>query len=256
MDYQTIQLEFQDSVCFLRLHRPDAGNTINERLVAECSHALERCEGTATVVVLSGSADVFCLGADFRGLNEGFAAGRTQGDAPGPLYDLWLRLNDGPYVTVSHVQGKANAGGIGFVAASDIVLADEKAQFSLSELLFGLYPACVLPFLMRRVGFQRANYLTLMTRPITATQACEYGLVDAVDAGSEVLLQRHLNRLRCLTKPAIRAYKEFVRSVSAPLQSFKTAAVNANLKMFSDPVNQRAIADYVKHGVFPWERQA
>jgi len=62
---------------------------------------------------------------------------------------LWLRLATVRTVTISHVRGKANAGGIGFVAASDIVLADETAQFSLSELLFGLYPACVLPFLIR-----------------------------------------------------------------------------------------------------------
>nr|WP_269820011.1 enoyl-CoA hydratase-related protein [Bacillus velezensis] len=42
--------------------------------------------------------------------------------------------------------GVANAGGIGFVAASDIVIADDTAVFSLSELLFGLFPAMVLPF--------------------------------------------------------------------------------------------------------------
>jgi 3-carboxymethyl-3-hydroxy-acyl-[acp] dehydratase len=52
-------------------------------------------------------------------------------------------LATGPFVTISHVRGKANAGGLGFMAASDIVLAQEEAQFSLSELLSdSIRPAC------------------------------------------------------------------------------------------------------------------
>jgi len=127
-----------------------------------------------------------------------------------------LRLATGPYVTIAHVRGTANAGGVGFVAASDIVLADETAQFSLSELLFGLYPACVMPFLIRRIGFQKANYFTMMTKPISAMLACEWGLVDAVEPVSEVLLRRHLQRLRRLSKTAIRRYKTYMSRISGP----------------------------------------
>jgi len=173
-------------------------------------------------------------------------------DGPGPLYDLWLRLATGSYVTVSHVRGKANAGGIGFVAASDIVLADETAVFSLSELLFGLYPACVLPFLVRRIGFQKANYLTLMTQPITVIQAREWGLVDAFESDSDALLRRHLIRLRRLSKTAIRRYKTHMGRINSSLAELKPIAVNANLEMFSDADNLNAIARYVQEGIFPW----
>jgi 3-carboxymethyl-3-hydroxy-acyl-[acp] dehydratase len=154
------------------------------------------------------------------------------------------------------VRGKANAGGIGFVAASDIVLADDTAQFSLSELLFGLYPACVLPFLVRRVGFQKANYLTLMTQPISAKLACEWGLVDALEPVSEVLLRRHLQRLRRLSKTAIRRYKTYVSRISVPLQDLRSAAVAANREILSDASNLQAITQYVEQGIFPWEKAA
>lgn len=254
--YETIRLDAEDSICYLTLNRPEAGNTINDRLIAECNNALSLCESMATIVVLSGSGDNFCLGADFSGLNEAYGSGKTQGGDPGPLYDLWLRLAHGPYVSISHVQGKANAGGIGFVAASDIVLAGESAQFSLSELLFGLYPACVMPFLVRRVGLQKAHYLTLMTQPITADQANECGLADAVEAQSELLLKRHIQRLRRLSKRAIRAYKSYMCHVGTPLRSMKEAAVDANIEMFSDPINRQAITDYVQRGAFPWESRS
>src|SRR5258707_11653825 len=184
MGYQTIQVRIQEPICFIQFDRPDKNNTISAQLIDECHQALALCEKSITLIVLEGTPEVFCFGADLQGLNEGVATGRSTDQDPQPLYDLWERLAMGPYVTIAHVRGKANAGGVGFVAASDIVLADETAQFGLSELMFGLYPACVLPFLIRRIGFQKANYLTLMTQPISAKQACEWGLVDAFEPQS------------------------------------------------------------------------
>jgi polyketide biosynthesis enoyl-CoA hydratase PksH len=252
--YKTIKAQFQESTCFLQIDRPEANNTICDQLVAECNHVLDACEESASIVVLSGSVEVFCSGADFKAIANAPNEGREHNDGPGPLYDLWLRLATGPYVTISHVRGRANAGGVGFVAASDIVLADESAQFSLSELLFGLYPACVLPFLIRRMGFQKTHYLTLMTQPISAKQACEWGLVDAFEPASELLLRRHLQRLRRLSKGAVRRYKTYMRGINMPLQELKSAAVAANLEMFSDAGNLLAITRYIEHGVFPWEK--
>jgi polyketide biosynthesis enoyl-CoA hydratase PksH len=246
-DYQTIKVRFQDDVCFIQIDRPAASNTINGELVAECNRVLLACEGSTRIVVLSGSPEVFCLGADF--------SAAPAHDGPGPLYDLWLKLATGPFITVAHVRGKVNAGGVGFVAASDIVIADETAQFSLSELLFGLYPACVMPFLIRRIGFQKAHYLTLTTQPITAAQAAEWGLVDAVGPQSDVLLRRHLLRLRRPTKLAIRRYKHYMATIGEPkLAELRPVAVAANLEVFSDPDNLNAIARYVESGQFPWEK--
>lgn len=266
MTYETINVQFQESTCFLQIDRPEANNTISPRLIAECHEVLSACEESATVVVLSGSPEVFCFGADFkaiagnpataddRGPGPGDGSGNVPGDGPEPLYDLWLRMATGPYVTISHVRGKANAGGIGFVAASDIVLADESAQFSLSELLFGLYPACVLPFLIRRIGFQKAHYFTLMTQTIAAKQACEWGLVDAWEPASEVLLRRHLQKLRRLSKTAIRRYKNYMSGMAMPLHDLKSRAVAGNREIFSDAGNLQAISRYVERGMFPWEK--
>jgi len=253
--YETIKVQFQESICFLQFDRPQANNTISGQLVAECNHVLSACEERTTVIVMSGSPEVFCLGADFKAIAGRSKNGSKDDDGPEPLYDLWLRLATGPYVTISHVRGKANAGGVGFVAASDIVLADETAQFSLSELLFGLFPACVLPFLIRRIGFQKAHYLTLMTQPISAMQACEWGLVDVCEPQSNSLLQRHLQRLRRLSKTAIGRYKAYMNHISMPLQGLKSPAVAANREVFGDVHNLAAITRYVEQGIFPWEKR-
>ncbi len=253
--YQTLQADFRDSVCRIQLTRPDDGNTINDQLVAELHAVLSLCEQRSNVVVLAGSAQAFCMGADFRDLAGAPQRQATTSSAidPKALYRLWLRMATGPFITIAHVEGKANAGGVGFVAASDIALAGEQAQFSLSELLFGLYPACVMPFLVRRVGQQRAHYLTLTAQSIPARQAAEWGLVDAVDANSERLLQRHLLRLTRLRKPDIEAYKGYMQKLAPQLVAMQDTAVAANAEMFANPRTLRAITDYVERGVFPWE---
>lgn len=253
MSYQTIKVRFEEQVCFLQLNRPGANNTINDRLVEECRGALAECGETVTIVVLEGLPEVFCFGADFEGIRAKRNGGQQGAQDPAPLYDLWLKLATGPYITISHVRGKANAGGVGFVAASDIVLADQTAQFSLSELLFGLFPAIVLPFLIRRIGFQKAHYLTLMTQPVGSREAHALGLVDAYDEQSQSLLRKHLLRLRRLSKNGISRYKRYMAGMHDSIVQCRPAALAANQEIFSDPRTIEGIIRYVEKGRLPWE---
>jgi len=254
MSYQTIQVRFQEPICFLRFNRPEARNTINVGLVEECHQVLTLCEDAIIVLVLEGLPEFFCFGADFHELHAKALSEQVEAQTPKDLlYDLWLKLATGPYITISHVRGKANAGGVGFVAASDLVLADQTAQFSLSELLFGLFPACVMPFLVRRIGFQKANYLTLMTHPISVQQAHAWGLVDAYEAQSDSLLRKHLLRLRRLSKKAILRYKHYMNGLDKSLLISKSAAIAAITEAFSDPKNIQGIFKYIETGRFPWE---
>lgn len=251
--YQTIQVETQAPVCVIRLNRPEARNTINERMIDECGRALAGLDDSITIVVIEGSAEEFSFGADFQQVHRAVAEGARQEQDPGPLYDLWLRLASGPFVSVAHVRGQANAGGVGFVAACDIVLAEATATFSLSELLFGLYPACVLPFLIRRIGRQRAHYMTLMTQPVAAEQARQWGLVDACEPNSKDLLRRHLLRLRRLSRDAIVRYKKYVNRLDDSLVRSRAPAIEGNREVFSDEQNLERISRYVRTGLFPWE---
>ena len=253
MNYETLQVRLQDSICHVQFDRPQANNTINQRLVEECHRVLDTCENSATVIVFSGNAEVFCFGADFKGIRDRAVDAAADEGGPDRLYDLWLRMASGPYVTVAHVRGKVNAGGLGFVAAADIALADASAKFSLSELLFGLIPACVLPFLVRRIGFQRAHYLTLMTQPVGVEQAHAWGLVDAWESDSESLLRKHLLRIRRLSATGLGRYKRYVNELVPALRHCRQAALSTNTEVFSDPRNIQDIVRYVEQGVFPWE---
>jgi polyketide biosynthesis enoyl-CoA hydratase PksH len=252
--YETLRVRFQDDIGWIQIHRPQDNNTINDRLIEEFAAALDLCAERIKIVVVEGLPEVFCFGADFKAVQRSLAAAHpSQVSDPEPMYDLWTRLASGPYITIAHVRGQANAGGIGFVAACDVVICEEKATFSLSELLFGLMPACVLPFLIRRTGFARANYMTLMTEPITAKCAQEWGLVDDYGADSQNLLRKKLLRLRRLSKAGVRRYKLYRNTLSDLLTASKHGALEANREVFSDRSNLEKIARYVNTGRFPWE---
>lgn len=251
--YQTIRVNFDGPICRVQIHRPEANNTINELLVEECLDLLEQHGEEIRILVLEGLPEVFCFGADFQAIDKSVSSGSGKKSGTEELYDLWFQLATGPFISIAHVRGKANAGGIGFVAACDIVLADETAVFSLSELLFGLMPACVLPFLIRRIGAQRAHYMTLMTQPFTVQQVESWGLVDAWEAKSENLLRRHLLRLRRLSKTGIERYKRYRNRLDESLRSNKEAALAANHEVFSDSENLAKISRFVADGTFPWE---
>lgn len=246
MTYETLTVRREAPACFVTLTRPG----IDQQMVRDLQDVLRDCEETAQIVVLEGSTEVFCSGADFTAYVSG--EGERAAD-PRALYDLWLRLARGPFVSIAHVRGKASAGGIGFVAACDIALADATAEFSLPELLFGLFPACVLPFLIRRIGFQKAHYLTITTMPVSVDQALAWGLVDAYDRDSAMLLRRHLMRLRHLSKAGVRRYKRYRETLDPMLDCAREGAVAANLEIFADPDNRAALGRFALAGLFPWE---
>lgn len=252
-DFTALRVRFDDDIAYLQIHRPEANNAINDRLIAEFTSAMDECDARAKIVVVEGLPDVFCFGADFAELQKSFDGDGVPQQNPKPMYDLWRRLATGPFVSIAHVRGKANAGGIGFVAACDIVLADSAAVFSLSELLFGLMPACVLPFLVRRIGFAKANYMTLSTQPVTAQVAHDWGLVDAYEDNSENLLRKNLLRLRRLNKKSVARYKRYMSTIEASVDTAEPKALAANLDVFSDVENLQRISRYVKTGQFPWE---
>ena len=254
LTYSTLCVEENGPTCRVQLHRPDAQNAINRAMIAELGELLTRASTSeTTVVVLEGSPEVFCFGADFSVISSAARDGENAAIDPEPLFELFHQIALGGFLSIAHVRGKANAGGVGFVAASDLVIADETAVFGLSELIFGLIPAVVLPFLIRRVGFQRAHYLAATTQPIDVHRAAEWGLVDAYQEKSEALLRKHLVRMSRMTKKAVVRYKSYLSELAFIAPQAKDAALRVNREVFADPDNVAAIRRYAEKALFPWE---
>jgi polyketide biosynthesis enoyl-CoA hydratase PksH len=251
MTYQTLRVREQPGVRFVQLYRPEAQNALNTLLVHELImllHALEE-DRSINVVVLEGLPNVFCSGMDFQ---EYVNLDGDEDLRMADTFTLFRQFSESSKIIVAKVQGKVNAGGIGLIAASDLVIAANTAAFALSELLFGLLPAIVLPFLIQRVGQQRAKLLALSTQPIEAAEAYRWGLVDAYGADPDQLLLPYLQRWRRLSPLAIRKLKTYMNQLQPIDSTTQTLAVKTISTLMADPEVKAGIRRYVEDGSVPW----
>lgn len=253
MEWDTINIKLSKDVCYIQFNRTQEKNTINNRMISEIEEAFKLYEKKCRVFVFEGDEEYFCFGADLNAITENNQLNKLEEQNPERLYNLWNHMIFSNCIMVAYVKGTVNAGGIGFICACDIVIASESATFSLSELLFGLMPAMVLPFLIRRVGYAHAKYMALTTKLISAETACKWGLVDVCCDGANSVLLQHLARLVKIPQEAIANLKSYMEKISGIDEPIRQEAITANLRVFSDPINLNRIYKFTQMGIYPWE---
>ncbi len=155
-------------------------NALSRQLVSELFAALEAAEAdpAVRVVAITAAGPVFCSGAD---LSEATADGMQ--DAALTIVGLQRLIATMGKPVVTRVHGAVRAGGIGIVAASDVVIALDEATFALTEVKLGLAAAIISLTVHARMNPRAAALTTLGGGVFSGTQAAAYGLVtEAVPA--------------------------------------------------------------------------
>lgn len=238
----------------LTFNRPHLRNAINHAFVQELGDALTQAEADSAcrLIILQGKEGFFCTGMDFHEAAQSASAGEA---LAGEAYiGLLRRLANSPKIVVSKVEGTVLAGGIGLVAASDIVVASSSSSFGLPEALWGLLPACVTPYLIRRVGFQHAYRLTLTTDNITAEEAARICLVDIISDKPNDAIRRLLLRVSRVTDETTVDVKQYFRNMWIINSEMERTAVSKLNELIGSSRVQENIRNYVEHQRFPWEQ--
>ena len=95
---------------------------------------------------------------------------------------------DCPVPTIAAVNGAAYGGGCELAAGVDFVYAADSARFALPETSLGIIPgAGGTQTLARAMGERRAKELILSAKPFSAEEALDWGLVNAVFPGAQLL---------------------------------------------------------------------
>ena len=185
-------------VATVTLNRPELHNAFDDALIAEMTAVLAALgvDPAVRVVVLRGAGKSFSAGADLDWMRRmaGYTREQNQADAEG-LARLMYALDRLPKPVLGVVQGAAYGGGVGLVAACDIVIASEKASFCLSEVKLGLIPSAISPYVVAAIGPRQARRYFTSAEVIPAARAREIGLVhevvapDALEAAIETVLQ-------------------------------------------------------------------
>jgi enoyl-CoA hydratase/methylglutaconyl-CoA hydratase len=155
-------------------------NALSRQLVIELFAALETADAdpAVRVVAITAAGPVFCSGAD---MSEATAEGMQ--DAALTIVGLQRLIATMGKPVVTRVHGAVRAGGIGIVAASDVVIALDEATFALTEVKLGLAAAIISLTVHARMNPRAAALTTLGGQVFTGAEAATYGLVtEAVPA--------------------------------------------------------------------------
>jgi enoyl-CoA hydratase/carnithine racemase len=212
--------EVEAGVATLTLNRPERRNALNPSLLGELLTALENAgrDDAIRAVVLTGAGDrAFCAGADLSTLAAEGEAARRQREQ-GLFADVFTACTRLGKPLVGAVNGAALAGGLGLALSCDLIVAAEEATFGTPEVRVGLWPMMVMAIVLRHLGAKRAMQLFLTGEPLTAAEARDWGLVNRVVPGSQVLpeAQGWAARIAASSPLSLRLGRDAFHAIGAP----------------------------------------
>jgi 2-(1,2-epoxy-1,2-dihydrophenyl)acetyl-CoA isomerase len=205
----------EDGVARLVLNRPESNNAIDLPLAEEfltLARAI-KADPRVRAVLISGNGASLSVGGDLPFMVE---VGGEDLDSllrrmTTPFHEAFRILSeiDAPIVTAAH--GAIAGGGLGFVYAADVVIASRNTRFVTAFADVGVSgDGGGTWHLPRLIGTARATRIMLENRPISASEALEWGLVSEV-VDDEAVLETALALATRLAEGPTRAFAHMRR---------------------------------------------
>jgi methylglutaconyl-CoA hydratase len=214
MNYNTLLIEQKDSVVFCKLNRPEVRNAFNAEMIAELTEFARGIGRDVRCVVMQGEGPVFCAGGDLRWMQQSLNMNREQNREDAQrLAQMYFLIDRLPVPVIGLIHGAAFGGGVGLVCVCDYAIAVEETKFSFSEVRLGIVPACISPFVLRKIGPGHARALFTSAERFDARKAYEIGLIHQIvttqEEGRQNLDKKIVQILECGPE-AIRQTKALV----------------------------------------------
>ena len=177
-----VSTEIEAGVAVLKIDNPPVnalGNGVAERL----EEAIGSTEADATVraIVIMCAGTTFVAGADIKEL-EDLAWGRGPG-APN-IHELLERIENCAMPVVMAIHGTALGGGLELAMAGHYRVAVRSARIGQPEVNLGIIPGAEgTQRLPRLAGIEKAIEICVSGKLMTAPEALEVGILDAIVEG-------------------------------------------------------------------------
>lgn len=185
----TVIVERQGAVVWITINRPERRNALNQSVASGIIAALDEAEANSDIraVVLTGAGGkAFCAGGDLQLQADGTPFTINEADPRHYVAGLLRRMDACRLPLIARVNGHALAGGFGLVCACDLVVAREDALIGVTEVKVGLFPAMILPLLLRIVPYRRLMEMCLTGEPMPASESVVDGVINYAVPASEL----------------------------------------------------------------------
>ena len=217
MSYKYLLYDVTDGICTIILNSPETMNAMVEQLCEELLAAFDAglADDTAKLFVLRSNGRMFSAGGNLQYFKDTVEAGRNLDELWRAIGKLALELRAMPKLLITVVHGSAAGAGANLAFAGDMVIAAEDARFLQYFANIGMPPDCGGSYLLSRLmGFHRAMELCLTTRPVSAQEAKQLGLVYSV-VPSQNLVEEAYELARRFVKGPHMAYARLKRQMFA-----------------------------------------
>ena len=238
-DFETLRIDTDArGVATITMDRAEVRNAFDDRLISEMYRAAGALadDPAVRVVVLTGAGEIFSAGADLNWMRsmkewtfeENVADSTRMNSMFRALYDL-------PKPLIGRINGHALGGGTGLTAVCDIAISVEHALFGFTEVVLGLAPAVISPYVVRKVGRSFARAVFVTGERFGADRAREAGLVHQVvaPAGLDAAVEAAVGRCLKAGPVAAAAAKRLPDLALRPLDeaTAETVQVIAGLRV-------------------------
>jgi trans-feruloyl-CoA hydratase/vanillin synthase len=217
---KTVAVTIENRIAWVSFNRPEKRNCMSPTLNREMMRVLDELEYSDEfgVLVLTGAGEAWSAGMDLKEYfreTEALGLGAIR-QAQREAYGWWRRLRWYQKPTIAMVNGWCFGGGYGPLFGCDLAIADEEAQFGLSEINWGILPGGgATKVATELMPMRKAMYHALMGETIDGRRAEQWGLVtEAVPAAQlKHRVVEIAERLLEKNPVAIKATKDAVRRV-------------------------------------------
>lgn len=242
-----VVLDITPQVATITLNSPITRNALSAELLKDLLRALRNAsESKCRVIVLTHSSPVFCSGLDLKQIAK----------EPIDLSDLakvFLALNQVRQPTIAVLTGVARAGGLGIVAACDLIVVAPTVNFAFTEVKLGAVPAVISVPILARVAWSKVAAAFITGEEFDAASAQSIGLVTHVSEDPHATAQGLINSI-CQGGP------EAVSTTIKILRRAANEAYEINLDemrqlsedIFASPEAQEGIAAFLSKRPPSW----
>jgi enoyl-CoA hydratase len=182
------RIESRGTATILRLTSPDGTNRLTRACIRALTAGIEELRQQSTPLIITGNREFFSVGADLNEIAALTAAEAYEFSSVGQT--LMNSIAAYPATAVAAVEGHCMGGGLDLALACHRRIATPRAVFGHRGAALGLITGWGgTQRLPRLIGKGRALQLFITAEKISAAQALEIGLIDAIadDAVAEAI---------------------------------------------------------------------
>jgi enoyl-CoA hydratase/carnithine racemase len=205
----------------ITLAQPALGNTLSleamRALTAEIRQAGR--DENIKIIRIAAEGESFCRGrAASAPPAQPPSAVQFRRNVADPILDVYRAMHESEVPLIAEVQGHAEGFGCALVAACDLAIAADTAQFSLTELKKNLPPTLVLSVLRNRVPTKASAHMVYLTEAIDAQTALAWGFIAEVAPAATLRSRADAMVASISTRDriAIAALKTYFREITLP----------------------------------------